>query len=207
LVIQPLLTGNVTWDWALETFVDANHQRALAKQASLFEESILPPQALVALPWLNRPNPLHPQANGGCCFVGAGPLTSKADLVRAVAAGLSYELARVFKEAKDRRAFDSVILSGGASEGRHFQQIITALFRPLPVYQIMDAPWMGARGCLHPFSAKVLRAKVKRVRTTRRLDSEALRLGQDVYQATFARLYGNVPAGRAFSFHTKRDTR
>ena len=207
LVIQPLLTGNVTWDWALETFVDENHQRALAKQAQIFAESILPPEALVALPWLNRPNPLRMEKNGGCCFVGAGPSTTKADFLRAVAAGMCYELARVFDEAKERKAFDSVVLSGGASKGCHFQQLITALFGPLPVYQIEDEAWMGARGCLRPFSAKAFRAKARRLEPSGELDTEALRFGQGVYREAFTRFYGKVPAGRAFSFGAKRGKR
>ena len=207
LVVQPLLTGNVTWDWALECFVDANHKRALVKQANLFTESLLPSEALVALPWLNRPNPLCPGKHGACSFIGAGPATTQADFVRAVAVGMCYELARVFEEAKDRTLFDSVVLSGGASKGLHFRQLITALFDPVPVYQVAEEDWMGARGSLHAFSAKTARPKMKCLRPSKRPVAQAIRQGQAAYRAAFSTLYGKTPAGRAFSFGAQRETR
>jgi len=78
LVVQPLLTGNVTWNWALEQFVDADQRRALAKLGGIFGAELLPPEGLTALPWLNRPNPLVPAALGGAAVFGLGPQTGKA---------------------------------------------------------------------------------------------------------------------------------
>ncbi|MCF6284221.1 MAG: hypothetical protein L3K26_03415, partial [Candidatus Hydrogenedentes bacterium] len=43
LIIMPLLTGNVTWDWALSTLVDGNTEEALKKQQVVFKSAVLPP--------------------------------------------------------------------------------------------------------------------------------------------------------------------
>jgi sugar (pentulose or hexulose) kinase len=203
LVIMPLLTGNVTWDWALSTLVDGKAKRALVKQRAIFEEKLLPPDGLVALPWLNRPNVLHPELLGGACYLGMGPSTTREDLLRAVVAGMCYELARVFAEVQATGCVDSVVLSGGASRGIQFQQLISQLFSDLPVYQIEDETWMGTRGALHAFSARVAKAKVRRIRSRKSLDWDSLSRGNACYLDAFERLYGKVTAGRAYSVRMK----
>ncbi|MCB9784269.1 MAG: hypothetical protein H6751_15000, partial [Candidatus Omnitrophica bacterium] len=199
LIIQPLLTGNVTWDWALEIFVHANHRKALDLQAKVFEKSLLPPEGLIGLPWVNRPNPFSPDINGAGCLIGTNPSTSKEDLLRAVAAGMCYELARVFNQVKEEKKVDSVVLCGGASRGRVFQQMTAALFSPLPVYRILDEDAMGTRGCLFPFSEKVAKLRTERIKVSPQLDIGPLNRGRGLYQEAFDRMYAHVPAGRAYA--------
>ena len=191
----------------MERFVDPNLARALKKHNRIFAESLLPSGGLVAIPWLNQPNPLCSGEHGACSFIGAGPSTTKADFVRAVAAGMCYELARVFAEAKKRKAFDSVVLSGGASKGVHFRKLVTALFESVPVYRVVEEDWMGARGCLYTFGSRVARAKAKRLRTPRSLDADALHRGQDAYGKAFSLLYSDTRPGEAFTFGANRGTR
>ncbi len=200
LIIQPLLTGNVTWDWALETFVHPNQRKALDKQEEIFEVSLLPPDGLISLPWVNRPNPLSPDINGAGCLFGMNPSTTNEDLLRAVGAGMCYELARVFERVKEEKKVDSLVLCGGASRGRVFQQMIAGLFDPLPVYRILDEDAMGTRGCLFPFSEKVSKIRTMRIRLSRELDIEVLDRGRTLYLEAFDRLYSQVPASRAYTF-------
>lgn len=206
LIVQPLLTGNVTWDWALARFAGATQTRALSKQADIFAEALLPSGGLVCLPWLNRPNPLYPECNGACCFLGAGPSTTNADLLRAVASGMCYDLARVFEELKTRKLVRSVVLSGGASKGAHFTKLIAALLAPLPVYRIEDEDWMGARGTLYPFNTALSSVRAKRLEPSS-IDPGKLQTGQMLYRKAFQALYGDTRAGQAFTSTSARGNR
>ena len=200
LVIQPLLTGNVTWDWALETLVDSDRARALEKASRIFAEALLPPAGLAALPWLNRPNPFVPGQNGAAAVVGMSPSTTREDLLRAVAAGMAFELARVFEAPAARRAFDGIVLSGGAAKGRHFQTLIAALFRPIPAFRVTEEDWMGARGALHGLRPEVSSAAVEKVKPSPGTDLPEIRRAYETYRKTFDRLYGHVAAGQAYTF-------
>lgn len=204
LIIQPLLTGNVTWDWALAQFVDANGKRALAKQRSIFESALLPAAGLVALPWLNRPNALRPEVLGSACMLGMAPATDRADLLRAVAAGMCYELTRVFEAVHRGGCIDSVVLSGGASQGLNFQACVRGLFGGTAVHQVEDAPWMGTRGALYAFGPRVSRARTRKV-SAPALDHQALMEGYEDYLEAFKRLYGHITAGQAYAVE-KRDS-
>jgi sugar (pentulose or hexulose) kinase len=198
LIIQPLLTGNVTWDWALATLVDADHDAALARQAWIFSEALLPHPGLVFLPWLHRPHPLTDSLGAGC-FIGMSPSTDRAELLRAVAAGMSYELARVFEQVKAHEAIDALVLSGGASKGPHFQALIAALFAPQPIYQVTEEDWMGTRGSLYAFQSPASRAAVHPLPPPA-IDFTAIENGRELYDNTFAHLYGHIRAGKAFAF-------
>lgn len=200
LIVQPLLTGNVTWDWALSQFVSPNHKKALANQADIFSESLLPAEGLVALPWLNWPNPLNPESTGACSFLGVGPSTTNADLLRAVANGMCHELRRVFGAVKTRGTIDSLVLSGGASKGSHFRDLIAALFAPLPVFHVVDEDWMGTRGALHTFGVQTSCARAERLQCSDRIDEERLLLGHTLYMKAFEALYSTVREGEACSF-------
>jgi xylulokinase len=199
LVIQPLLTGNVTWDWALETFSGEGGRRALEEAERIFSEALLPPDGLTALPWLNRPHPFEPGANGAACFIGLGPSATRADLLRAVAAGMAFELARVFEALIERRTIDGVVLSGGASKGRHFRRLIAALFRPIPVSRVIEEDWMGARGSLFGLSKRIAAAGAERLAAPPAGEVAAIRRAFEVYRRAFERIYGDVPAGKAYS--------
>jgi sugar (pentulose or hexulose) kinase len=198
LVIQPLLTGNVTWDWALDTFMDTDRARALVLQDAVFSEALLPPEGLVALPWLNRPNPWA-AANGATCLVGIGPSADRSDLLRAVAAGMAFELRRVFEAVAARRTIRSVVLSGGASKGRHFRRLIAALFEPVPALLVEGEDWMGSRGCLHAFGSGAAAAEVSAIAPPGPSESAAIRRAYGVYRRIFERFYGDVKAGKPYA--------
>ena len=200
LIILPLLTGNVTWDWALATFVDPDHRRALAAQADIFTRRLLPPYGVVALPWLNRPNIYDDTANGAGCLLGLSPATEREDLLRAVAAGMVYELRRVFAEVIAHRAVETVLLSGGASKGRQFQQLILSLFSPLPVLQVTEEDWLGARGSLYAFGTAACQAEIRPLELQPDTDTDAIQQAFTLYNESFARVYGHLPAAEAFRF-------
>ena len=199
LVIQPLMTGNVTWNWALENFVGGSASSALSMQARLLHAALLPGTGLVCVPWLNRPHPLDPSLIGGCSFAGLGPSTDRSEMLRAVVAGMGYELHRVFENVASSGVIDSIVLSGGTSQSTHFQQIIAALFAPLPAYVLEDAGWMGTRGCLHAFSPESARAGATPIKLDGSVDRDALAAGKTLYNDVFNRLYGHVRAGSAYT--------
>ncbi len=197
LAIQPLLTGNVTWDWALQRFLASSLKRALALQEQLFHEGVFPPAGLTALPWLNRPNPFVPGALGAGAFVGLSPATQPADLVRAVACGMAFELARVFHEIKESGSADGVVLYGGASKGAQFRNLIAALFADLPVFRAEDEDWLGARGCLRPFGGNAHRGALHRLQKPPAAFAASAQEHYATYLKAFDAFYGNVDVGRA----------
>lgn len=203
LVIQPLLTGNVTWNWALEQFVSRNAAKALTAQARLLNAALLPPGGLTCVPWLNRPNPLDPALLGGCSFTGTGPATTQADLLRAVVAGMCCELRRVFAPVAASGVIDSLVLSGGTSRSPHFQGLIASLFAPLPVWRLEEGGWMGSRGCLHVFSPRIARSAAVSVSASRGADIDTLSAAESMYNEVFTRLYGHVRAGNAYTLGKK----
>ncbi|HIJ73001.1 MAG TPA: FGGY-family carbohydrate kinase [Candidatus Hydrogenedentes bacterium] len=199
LVIQPLLSGNVTWDWGLETFVHASLKKALATHAAVLKGRILPPRGLVALPWLYRPNPFRPHLAGGGGFMGISPATTKADMFRAVIAGMAYELFRVFSGLQERGVMDAVVLCGGASRGQPFQQLIARLFRPLPAYCVVEDDWAGARGCLCAFGGKPAHCSTRKVcRLPRLVDGNELAQGYKLYSDVIERVYGEVARSQTY---------
>ncbi len=198
LVIQPLLTGNTTWDWALETFVDADQTQALRKAKALFAKSLLPPQGLVVIPWLARSNPLHPGSHGAGAVFGMSTATTPADLTRACAAGMVYELARVLRHVQRSDLVDAVVLGGGASKGAHFRTLAAALFAPLPVYWQLDEDVSVARGAVFPFYPEAARSKAKRVAPPKGRLLERVLEGYRCFCSTFKAVYDSVPEGKAF---------
>jgi sugar (pentulose or hexulose) kinase len=198
-VILPLLTGNVTLDWALATFLDTEPKQALARANRILSERLLPPPGLVALPWLNRPNALRPRHNGSGAFFGIGPATTPADLFRAIVAGMAFEFARVFELVAKSGAVDSLVLCGGAARSTPLCSLMAALFAPLPVYRVTETGLMGARGCLYAFDLQLARAPVARVPEEGSLDRKALEDARVLYAETFDRLCGHVPAGKPYT--------
>ena len=198
LVIQPLLAGNVAWDWGLQNLVDPDHAAALAKLDGIFAERLLPPDGLVAVPWLTQANPWGPGVLGGGTFSGVSAHTSKSDLLRALAAGLAWEFARVFRDVRDRGLVDSVVLGGGASKGRFFRDMFAALFAPLPVFTLADEELAGARGALFAFNPDTAGARPIPVPVATAPVADAVRQGFDRYCAWFDKLYADVKAGEPF---------
>ena len=188
LIVQPLLTGNVTWDWALDTFVGGRPATAVRRAAKIFEEKLLPPPGMVALPWMHVMNPLQREAVGAGGFFGGGVAARRKDFVRAVALGMTCELARVFGQVRDQRKADSVVLGGGASQGACFRSYLAALFAPLPVFALQEADMAGLRGCLHAFSPRASAGQARRVAVP--ADAARIRDGFAVYAELFERVLG-----------------
>ncbi|MBN2329805.1 MAG: FGGY-family carbohydrate kinase [Candidatus Omnitrophica bacterium] len=198
LVIQPLLTGNMTWEWGLRQFVENKDALPLEEADKIFQSSWMPENPLIFLPWLDQANPLARQTAGAGVFYGISSASGRADMLRALAAGLCFELARMFEELKQRRIIDAVALGGGAGKGRFFQTILAGLFAPLPVFQQKEIDFSAARGALYAFNPRIAQTRVKRIRTP---DQEtAVRL-HDYYQhylRVFSACYPSEKLGRAF---------
>ena len=200
LVVQPLLTGNVTWDWAMAQFAHADRRKAIAALPGIFDESLLPRDGLVALPWLNMPNPLWTGSIGGGALFGVSATTDRHDLLRAVAASMVFETARVFAHVTQAGAVDAAVLGGGASKGGFFQQLLAAALAPLPVRVLTEEDWAGARGAVYAFSPRAAKAAAVPVRRPSQKTRDAVARGMERYADLFARLYGHVPAGGAVTF-------
>ena len=165
LVLRVMPAGNVTWDWALAAFVDGHHGRALVKADAIFRRQLLPPSGLLSLPWLTRPNLFDHRLAGSGGFLGINPHTSPQELLRATAAGMCFEFARLFERVRDSGIADRIVLGGGASKGWCFRTLMAGLFAPLPVYCLdgADQETAGARGTIHAFSPRAARARTRRV--------------------------------------------
>lgn len=197
LVVLPLLTGNAAWEWALREFVGGAGAKALANAKALLGRLPFPHAGLCVLPWHAQENPLQPGAYGGGAVVGMNTNTTKEDLLSATAVGLVLELGRAFAALRDSGAIQNVVLSGGASNGEHFQRLIAALMAPLPVWQA-DSDLAGARGALCGFGGKAPRTALKRVpMPTGPFRREALERASE-YERIIQALYGHVPAGRPY---------
>ena len=200
LVLQPLLTGNVTWDWGLTHLADADQRLALRQADRIFASELLPPAGLLALPWFNAGNPLCQGALGGGAFVGMSPHTDRAQLLRALALGMACEMARVLAEVRLKRKVDSVVLGGGASRGRYFQDLFAVLFHPLPVYRLQDEDLAGARGVLLGFDRAVARARPERVSASVGAVRSRIEAAYGLYLRAFERMYGSVATGNGVKF-------
>jgi sugar (pentulose or hexulose) kinase len=198
LVVQPLMAGNVTWDWGLEQLLDKSQAKALDKADSIFAESVLPPDGLIAVPWFTQSNPLNASDYGGGAFFGVGAQTNKADLLRALAVGMACELARVFDDLKRSDAIKCVVLGGGASKGAFFRDLIAALFDPMPVVCQTDQDLCVARGAVYAFGKRAAQAKTERVRSSRNGFRERVQRSYELYRNVFDRVYGAVPDSGAF---------
>jgi xylulokinase len=190
LVVQPLSTGNVAWDWGIEHFVGRDRDLALRKVARIFQDELLPPDGLTALPWFNAPNPLRPGAHGGGGFVGLNPNVGAAEMLRALAASLCFEMARMFKGAARSGAFDGIVLNGGAAQGSFFQRIMAAVFHPVPVYVALDPDLAGSRGAIYAFNPKAACGKTLRVAAPDRQLRERVEGHFEQYMFVLNRLLG-----------------
>jgi len=199
LVVQPLLCGNAAWEWGLERFISPNRDEALAIAQKAFAQSPLPPEGLTALPWFSQPNPLRPTYGGGA-FFGLSDRTDSADCLRALAAGMAFELTRVFTDAIHSGVVDNAVLGGGASKGTHFRRLIAALFAPLPVYWQIDEDLAAARGAVYAFNPKTARSRTKLTVPPNQTTMDAIHSQYQLYLSVFEKYYQSVPAGGAFRF-------
>ena len=194
LVVQPLMCGNTTWDWALGAFAHANLPRALEESDAVFRKALLPASALVCLPWVVMPNPLAPELPGAGAFFGIGARTDAPDMLRAAAGGLVCEMARVFDALVSSGLVDAIVLSGGAARGAYFRRMLAALFAPLPIHQSTESDLVGPRGTLHVFSPEAARASSRRMRVPATRIIDAMRAHYERYLAVFEKLYGDPRA-------------
>jgi sugar (pentulose or hexulose) kinase len=199
LAIQPLLTGNVAWDWMLGHLADPNPKRALAKQEAWFRERLLPPEGMTALNWFNRPNPLESACLGGGGFMGVGPTAAREDFIRAFALSMVCEFRRVFAAPCAEGLVSRLVLCGGGSNGYGFRQMFAALFHPLPVSIALEGDWMGARGSLHDFATPASGAACRPVKPARGVAPDALKRAYEVYLHAFEAVCGRHAIGAPVS--------
>jgi len=200
LVVQPLLTGNIVLDWALETFVHGEHEQAIAALPGIFAKDLLPPEGLTAFPWLNRPNPFLPGVLGAGMFSGLNLGVQRSDLYKALAASLTFEMERVFEDVRTARRAGCVVVGGGASKGGFFVQLLSALFHPLPVFTYEDGDLSGARGVLYALSRKVAKARARRAAAVPAALRDRVRKRYDEYIRLMSETYGACPAGGGLVF-------
>ena len=195
LVVQPLGTGNIVWDWGLAQFADTDHARAVRKLKKIFSEQVLPPPGLMALPGFNRVNSFDRTTVGGGVFFGMVPQTTREDLLRALACSLVYEMTRVFEQVKETKMSDGVVLGGGASKAEFFRKMFAEAFAPLPVLALDDVDLSGARGALYALNPKVATAKAGRVPRPGKAFQRDFWAGYRQYQQLFKSTYGDSRTG------------
>jgi sugar (pentulose or hexulose) kinase len=202
LVILPLLTGNVFWEWGLSQLMDWRADEALAQAKHVLAKPSAIAPGLVALPWLMQANPDDADVVGAGGFLGVGPDTDRADMFRALAASLAFELARVFAAVRASGILDGIVLGGGASQTRFFRALISTLFQPLPVYYAAGETSAAARGALHVFATKATTVRVRRVRGPSR--QEDILRAYAHYKRAFANHGGSLPAAAAYTMRRSK---
>ncbi len=202
LMVLPLFAGNAAWDWALQTFVCKNIHTAVKKASALFEQALLPCNGLVALPWLTQPNPFPPHQPGAGLFTGLSTLSTGADMLRAVAAGLAFELWRTLESAAKCGHLDGVALCGGAGKSWYIPQIIAALFESIPVHLLEDPGSAASRGAVYAFSPKTASAKLLPAGKPAQSQQDAIRFAYETYRTVFEQAYGRLPEAQPFSIQT-----
>ncbi len=197
LIVQALYAGNTSWDWGLSALLGDD---ALTRAAAVFKRRLLPHDGLVCIPWNAQQNPLKPETYGAGMFLGVNTHTTTDDLLRATAAGLVFELGRVFGSLKTSGAIDSVVLGGGASKGLYFRQLVAHLFAPLPVLWQEDYDVAAARGSVYAFSPCAARGRVKPVSVTGAVSGD-VQAAATLYEQAFEKLLGHVTDAAAFRCH------
>ncbi|MFH1378076.1 MAG: FGGY-family carbohydrate kinase [Planctomycetota bacterium] len=194
LIVQPLLTGNVSWDWALSRFVSETKADALRAAADIFAERLLPPQGLVCLPWLTMSNPYLTGVRGGGSMIGLSPETTAADMLRALAAGMCFEFYRIFESVGANGLIDGVILGGGASKGVYFRQLFAALFDPIKTYCATASDLAGACGAVSALNPEAGKPELSIIEPPVGL-TEAIRERYAEYKTVFDAVCGQNPKG------------
>ncbi|MFH1708224.1 MAG: FGGY-family carbohydrate kinase [Planctomycetota bacterium] len=195
LVVQPLMTGNMSLDWALTTMIDRDLAAAWRAYEAVAAGDPLPPPGLVCVPWLGRPNPLVAGAFGAGSFTGVSPATGRADLVRALVAGMAFEFHRVFAALHVGRLVDAVVLGGGAARSVALRRLLAALWAPIPVFIPVDGEYAGARGAIFPLDADASRAGLRRVPRPPLVLAREIGRRAEEYGTAFNALFGSVPSG------------
>lgn len=199
LIIQPLLTGNKTWEWGMKTFCHTRLSTAFTKSQEIMKEQLLPPDGLIAIPWNTQSNPFFPGQYGGGMFFGLNNQTKHEDMLRALAVSMMFEFKRMFSELVQSNVIDKVVLGGGASKADYFRTLAASLFHPLPVYLQEDEDLSAARGSIYPFSAQAAHAKCKKVMPVNRKETVKLYQSYELYLSLFERIYEPVLGNQAYA--------
>ena len=136
--------------------------------------------------------------------MGLSPNVGAAEMLRALAASLCFEMARTFKGAAGAGAFDSIVLGGGAAQGSFFQQIMAALFHPVPVHVALDPDLAGSRGAIYAFSPRAACGETLRAAAPGRQLRARVKRHFDQYMFVLNRLLGRKCSAsglRMFSLH------
>jgi len=153
LLLKESPAGSEVLNWATTQLI--RRRRAWARRSSRAWLAMgATPTGVVCIPWHNQ---LHPYAEGSVgagVFTGLGLATRAEDMVLAVATSLSFELARILEDVASSGIVDRVVLAGGSSGFRVFQQQIAVLFSPLPCVVVTDEQLSGTRGAIYPFAPK-----------------------------------------------------
>ena len=190
LVVLPILTGSATWDWALAVLVSRNPGTAYRGADRIFAESLMAPRGLLCVPWSGLENPFVRGASGAAAFLGAGSHTSRADLLRALAACMVFEMRRVCDDLVKRGIVDTVVLGGGMGKANAIRELFAGAFAPLPVHAVETETFAGARGCLVRFGKRPSRAPT---RTVKRLP-ETLRRELDLRYRDYLKMIDRFAA-------------
>lgn len=199
LVIQPLLTGNITWDWVWRDLLGARDAAdGAARVWGPAGRNVLPPAGLIALPWLNMPSPTHPSRTGAGALWGLSPTTSREEMARAFAAGMAHELRRVLADviADGSR---TVVLTGGASKANGWRRLVAMALGKVRCVQ--DGSITGCRGAiasLSPAAGHVRPGPQIRVSPREQTDFNN---DHERYLALFQKLYGSVEVGGRFTLN------
>ncbi len=174
LVVLPLKTGNAAWDFILQTFLDSNHNKALEKAAEIFQKRLIPSEDAFAASVAPDVSGIPPNPYPGW----------RADVIRAVVAGMVFELAEALETPIAKKHADAIVLGGGASKGSYFCRMIAALYPGVPVRRQTGEALAAARGALYAFSPRIACAPTAAVRRPGEADCNALRQMGIQYQET-----------------------
>ncbi len=204
LIVQPLLSGNAAWDWALASLLGSTDARALRRAERILREAPLPPSGLAAVPWHTQGNSLEHGAVGAGTVFGINPATSREDMIRAIAAGMVCELRRVFDAVVRHPVCDGVVLCGGTSKSSHIRRLIATAFAPMPVLRIVDEDYATARGALYGLQKGAARCSTDRCKPLGKRWTSEFDSCYETYLRLFERLYDDVHSGKAFTIRKER---
>lgn len=196
LMVQPLLTGNLTWEWGLR-MAGGGEPLPFERAAALFRKAPLPAGGLTLVPWLAQANPLNAESAGGGLLHGLSPEHDGAELLRAAAAGMCCELARVFGEIKAGNLISKITLGGGTGRSRHIQTAAAALFAPLETEVQTEPGLSAARGSLYAFDREAARSPAVPVKPPAADDAGRMAEYFHHYLSVFEAHYSGIPAGAA----------
>ncbi len=189
LVLRVMRAGNLTWNWGVRELMGGAGPAAWRRADALCRDDPLPPDGLLAFPWLAQRHALDKALSGNGAFLGVRADTARADLLRALSAGMAFEFACLFDSLRGKPWADGVTLGGGASRGPGFQRLLAALFAPLPVRLAAEPDTAGARGSIFAFSPRAAQAPSRSLaRPPARLRARAARQ-YELYREARSRLF------------------